>query len=1400
MNNPISTYRLQFHKEFTFQDFEKIIPYLKKLGIGTIYASPIFHSVPGSTHGYDGLNPHQINPEIGNEIQLRALSRELKEEGIAWLQDIVPNHMAFHPDNQWLSDVLEKGRQSVYAPFFDILWDSPQVMAPFLGSSLDDAVKNGELSLCYKDGRLAVSYFESCYPLNFHAYLHILSQVEHQNEAIKKLVIQLKEMHQVEDPKQYSEQWHEFRLQLASLFHNQDIKKAIDTQLDAISNNPENLLALMADQHYRLCHWQETDSKINFRRFFTVNGLICLNMQDDQVFDHFHAYIKQLTDEGIFQGLRVDHIDGLYDPGKYLNKLRQLAGDTTYTVVEKILEPGEQLPKWPVQGNTGYDFLAIVNNLFTNAENQKEFTRFYEKLTGNSDSIHQQTHDKKAFILKNHMQGELENLCQLFLGLGLAEEVDTVNSSNLKDTLGEFLVHTPVYRYYGNQFPLNDTEQQDIANILKQIKKHRGDLIEEILLLENALLQKPLLGNYQYNANIQKFYQRLMQFTGPLMAKGVEDTLMYTCNRFIGHNEVGDSPEAFGLNTEEFHKIMSARQRDWPLSLNGTSTHDTKRGEDVRARLNVLSDLPNDWFEAVELWNYVNSPLKQNGSPEINDEYFIYQTLIGAYPFPGQGDDNFETRIEAYLEKALRETKENSDWAEPNEEYETAAKNFAVALLNKEKPFWKHFESLQKRIADFGIINSLAQVLLKFTCPGVPDVYQGCELWDLSLVDPDNRRPIDFEKRAEWLNELTSGKIAPDDLLKQLWESRYTGKVKLWLTHQLFNERKSEKEVFEKGQYIPLKIKGRFKENVLAFARLHKRTWYVTVAPLHLASLCKQQKTSYPNIKWKQTRVVLPKDMPEVAECIFSKTKSKISREILIDDIFGQLPIALLKLKQPTNSRSAGILLHITSLPSFFGVGDIGPEAKAFADFLYRSKQKYWQILPLSPAEAGQGYSPYSALSTMAGYTLLISPERLAEAGLLDKKDLKKYYLPQNAVAAFVEAEKNKDEIFDKAYSNFLSGGFEALQKEFNEFLQSEAYWLDNYALYIALKLHHEGLPWYQWKKEYRLRGRAELSTFEASQQYIINKTKWLQFIFKKQWNELKSYCNDLGIQIFGDLPFYVSYDSADVWANPEVFSLDEEGRRIGVAGVPPDYFNDNGQLWGMPVFKWDVLKAQGYQWWIARIRKNMELFDVLRLDHFRAFSSYWEVPATEETAKNGEWKPGPASDFFRALERELGKLPFIAEDLGDIDQPVYDLRDEFNLPGMKVLQFAFGDNMPQSVDIPHNYGSNFFAYTGTHDNNTSRGWYLQEADSKLKERFKDYTGVETKAKNINRALARLAYASVAKVAILPLQDVLGLSSDARMNTPASGDSNWTWRLSPAMLKNKHEKWLSKMVRVYNRL
>lgn len=1370
MFNPVSTYRIQFNKDFTFTDLERIIPYLHQLGIKTIYASPVFESVTGSSHGYDATNPLKINPEIGTEEQLYKISRQLKSLDMIWLQDIVPNHMAFHFQNKWLMSVLEEGRSSRYVSFFDIFLDTEffggRIMAPFLNGTLKDAIEQGDLMLGYDDGRFILRYFDNRFPINKKSANMIGSLCADPEMCVKM----------VNDSMWLMEQ-------------------------------------ITGEQFYVLCHWQETDHSINYRRFFTVNGLICLNMQNKTVFDTFHQYIHKLIKDGVFQGLRVDHIDGLYDPEQYLQWLRELVGSETYISVEKILQHNEYLPtQWPVQGNTGYDFLGMVNNLFTESQNEKKFTRFYKQLIDKDLPIEEQIFQKKSLILYKHMGGELENLYRLFKE-SFPAKVTSVRPECMKGAIGSLLVQCPVYRYYGNSFPLRDNELKSLQELFHGIHinadasssmDHHYPLIkpewkmefhEAVNILEELFLNQAELDEEE-NSRITHLYKRCMQLSGPLMAKGVEDTLMYTYNRFIGHNDVGDSPAIFGSTVEEFHRQMIIRKEKFPFSGNTTSTHDTKRGEDVRARLNVLTDIPELWIEKTKEWQDLNKEIKQDNMPDANDEYFIYQTLTGIYE--PANEKNLSERIKAYLEKALREAKVHSNWSGPSETYEHAAIRFTQELLNTENPFRKSFEEFSDQILDAGIINSLSQLLLKCTCPGIPDIYQGTELWDYSLVDPDNRRPVDYEKR-EWFLQPQEGQKSLT--LKELWNNREDGQIKLKLTQLLLYIRKQHKELFTTGLYIPLEIKGRYDNNILAFARRHEHTWCITVVPLHLIALCEDQKTDIHHIDWADTEIVLPEEFPSAWENVLTNISGTHQHTLLVKEIFKEFPLALIKLEHKTSKRAAGILMHITSLPSPFGIGDFGPGAKRFAGFLSRSNQQYWQILPLNPTGTESNHSPYSSISCMAGSTLLISPELLAEEGLLNPETLEKYTLPPGEKVDFEMALRIKHQMLEEAYEAFKTKNIQSEHQQFEQFCNAEGSWLNDFALYVMIKRQHDNKAWYQWPDLYKERDAQAIHEFSREHNDELKAVMWEQFMFMKQWKALKQYCYGLGIKFIGDLPFYMNYDSADVWAHPQIFNLDSNRQMAGIAGVPPDYFSEDGQLWNMPTYRWNVLKQDGYKWWIERLRKNMELFDLLRLDHFRAFESFWEVPAGEHTAKKGKWNPGPGKDFFGSVKNVLGDLPFVAEDLGDHMEKVYAFRDQLHLPGMKLLQFAFGENIATAVDAPHNFNNtNCIVYTGTHDNNTTLGWYKEELKEADRQRLEAYVGTEVNKSNVHFVLCKMAYASVADIAILPMQDILGLNKESRMNFPGSDQNNWIWRVFPERLNEVVERLLRGWTKLYGRI
>ena len=495
--------------------------------------------------------------------------------------------------------------------------------------------------------------------------------------------------------------------------------------------------------------------------------------------------------------------------------------------------------------------------------------------------------------------------------------------------------------------------------------------------------------------------------------------------------------------------------------------------------------------------------------------------------------------------------------------------------------------------------------------------------------------------------------------------------------------------------------------------------------------------------------------------------------------------------------RGSGIFLHITSLPSPYGIGDLGPWAYRFADFLAETKQSFWQILPLTPTHPAHGNSPYHSISAFASNPLLISPDFMVRDGFLAKADIKPFPNCPKGQVDYDAVNAYKEKLFYLAYERFKKT---RNNYEYERFFSENSHWLKDFARFAAFKAHFHGHVWSEWPQEIRDRRPEALKMLGRQLRHRIEMEKFLQYVFFQQWFSLKRYCNQKNIQIIGDIPIYVDYDSVDLWANPEIFKLDNEKRPYVIAGVPPDYFSETGQLWGNPIYRWDILKEMGYDWWVRRIEHNIKLFDLVRVDHFRGLVGYWEVPAGEGTAINGRWVEAPAEDFFKTMLKKFPYLPIIAEDLGYITPDVREIVHRFRFPGMKVLLFAFGDDLPRNPYIPHNLVSNCILYTGTHDNNTVRGWFEKEASPEDRKRLFQYLGREVLVDELHWELIRLAMMSVANVAIFPMQDILGLGGEARMNRPATTEGNWQWRLLPDQVAPDLAPKLLEMTEMYGRV
>lgn len=910
---PVATYRIQFNPSFGFKAARVIIPYLAELGISDIYASPIFRARKGSLHGYDVVDPCQINPELGGMEDFEELQRELKDYGMGWIQDVVPNHVAYDYENKMLMDVLENGESSRYLRFFDIDWDHPyesirgRVLAPFLGKFYGESLEDGEIQLIYDETGLTINHHEMRLPLKIESYAIILahrlstlrrSLGEDHPDFVKLLgiIYVLKTLPSREEVDERYGQTRFVKRMLWELYNrNQDIKRFVDENIDTFNGekgNPESfdlLDNLLSEQLFRLSFWKVATEEINYRRFFNINELICLKMEDVDVFNRIHSLIFKMLEEKKISGLRIDHIDGLHDPAEYLKRLRKRSGEI-YIIVEKILGIEEKLPSfWSVQGTNGYDFLNHVNGIFCEGRNRRRFDRIYSAFTGFTTPYEEIVSEKKRLITGKHMAGDIDNLARLMKGIaGRHRHGSDITLHGLKRALVEIMAQFPVYRTYISSEFFSEKDQRYIKEAVKRAKEKIPDLLYELEFIERSLLDPGEEEKSQWNG----FTMRFQQFTGPLMAKGFEDTVLYVYNRLISLNEVGGSPDRFGASLNEFHSFNKEKVDPYPHSMNATSTHDTKRGEDVRARINVLSEIPDEWESCIKRWSRINRGKKrtvnERSVPDRNDEYFLYQTLIGALPHDETEYPNFVERVKDYIIKAVREAKVHTAWLKPDTEYEDAYVSFVEEILRESDQFLEGFMRFQKRVSHYGIFNSLSQTLIKITSPGVPDFYQGTELWDLNLVDPDNRRPVDFEKRISLLRNIM------DKSYKELLSTREDGRIKLFLIKRALQARKEGVEVFQRGSYIPIEVGGRFREHIVAFARNHGNTWAITIAPRLLTALIDEGELPTGRQIWDDTHILLPKGAPALWRDVITTQAIEGRETLLIGEMLKDFPVALL--------------------------------------------------------------------------------------------------------------------------------------------------------------------------------------------------------------------------------------------------------------------------------------------------------------------------------------------------------------------------------------------------------------------------------------------------------------------------------------------------------------------------
>jgi (1->4)-alpha-D-glucan 1-alpha-D-glucosylmutase len=927
MRIPVATYRLQFTPTFGFKQAREIVDYLDRLGISDIYASPIFKARSGSQHGYDVVDQNQINPELGGRTEFEALIEELQERGMGWVQDIVPNHMAYDGENHYLMDVLEHGPESQYIDYFDIEWEHSyediqgKVLAPMLGDFYDRCLERGEIQLSYAADGLKVNYFALRFPVRVESYALFLTheiswlrrQLGRQHPDYIKLVgilSTVKNTFPALKGQTRRDQALFVKQLLWELYEsNSEIKVFIDQNIEAFNGqigkaNSFNLLdRLLLEQFYRLSFWKVGAEELNYRRFFTVNELICLKVDNAKVFSQTHALVEELVKTEKINGLRIDHIDGLYDPLVYLQRLHE-KNNGVYTVIEKILEADERLPEhWPVQGTTGYEFLNQVNGVFYQQQNQKHFTRLYRQISGLRDGYEKMLLEKKQLIADTNLVGDIDNLARFLKKVASQYRYGRdLTANGLKAAIKEVLVSFPVYCTYINQRGSSQRDLEYIQKAIAQARKRIPQLLNELELIERFLLLE-----YEVSLPAEErtqwlhFVMRLQQFTGPLMAKGVEDTLFYVYNRFIGLNDVGGSPGHFGTALTAFHAYNQYQQEHWPYTLNATSTHDTKRSEDVRSRLSVLSELPEEWESEIKTWRELNEDKKQvvndQPVPDTNDEYFLYQTLVGVYPFDDKELSEFRDRIKDYAVKAVREAKVHTAWLRPDEDYENGYVNFVEALLtpSPDNLFLDKLQHFQKRIADYGIYNALSQLLIKLTAPGIPDFYQGTELWDFSVVDPDNRRPVDYSKRLEALQDIQDRwQKQPAALVKKLLKDRADGCIKLFLTLRGLAARNYFRNVFRSGLYQPLTVTGEHADHVIAFIRHKGEHTVVTVVPRFVTSLTQPDVPPLGKAIWGDTAVELPGGAQASWKNWLLNEPMTITTPLLVGDLLNQFPVALI--------------------------------------------------------------------------------------------------------------------------------------------------------------------------------------------------------------------------------------------------------------------------------------------------------------------------------------------------------------------------------------------------------------------------------------------------------------------------------------------------------------------------
>jgi (1->4)-alpha-D-glucan 1-alpha-D-glucosylmutase len=943
----LSTYRLQFNKDFGFADATRLLDYLSELGVTDLYASPILASRKGSAHGYDVADPTRIDPEIGSDQEFEILLGELAKRRMGLLLDIVPNHMAASSENRWWMDVLENGRESAFASYFDIDWDPPsrnltgKVLLPILGSPFGEVLDQGQLQLTYQDGKFFVRYFEWILPVAPESYHQILGlRSDTLDGALGKETPEFQEFSgilagfaalaqkgQTGGATDARPKLDAIRERLGLLASDRPaVAAVIESNLREFDGTPGNpasfvlLERLLNQQHYLLAYWQDPNEGINYRRFFTISDLVGVRVEDPIVFEATHDHIFRIVAKGASQGLRmglrIDHIDGLRDPLGYLTRLQQRlaetegsAGPCPYLIVEKILGRGEQLPDdWPISGTTGYEYLNYLNGIFVDRDGCERIETIYAQFVGRKMDFADVVYEKKKLVMNSLLRVEVRGLTRLLVELASKDRyARSISRLELLDALTEVTACMPVYRTYIRSLDVPPTARATIEEALQGAQARRPQLSEPCVdfLRDVLTLSNPAHIGPEQREERLAFVMRWQQFTGPIVAKGFEDTALYVYHPLCSLNDVGGNPEpARVVSREEFYGFVGERQRRWPHTINATTTHDTKRSEDLRARVNVLSEIPEEWGAKIAEWAEENAAHKQMiiglDAPDANEEYLIYQTLLGMWSLDAADAPSVTKRLQDYMVKALREAKLHTRWIETNEAYERAVTRFIEMILCRETcpRFLADFAQFQRRIAWCGMVNGLGQELLKIVCPGTPDFYQGSEMWDLRLVDPDNRGPIDFAKRCKAIGTLAKEGANPDAAfeLLQTWPD---GRIKIHVTRAALRCRLQYPELFTEGDFLPVVARGARSEHVISILRNYDGNSVLAVIPRWLARSYTQAENLPLAEFWGATTLLLPESAPKLwlnvltGESVESQTAGE-SRSLVVSDVLKRFPIALL--------------------------------------------------------------------------------------------------------------------------------------------------------------------------------------------------------------------------------------------------------------------------------------------------------------------------------------------------------------------------------------------------------------------------------------------------------------------------------------------------------------------------